>query len=341
MTYSLPMAGIALLLAWLSPSTNSSPIGISQYFAVPDTVLINEWLVPWERTRPRDPYVAPDGRVWFCGQAGGYLAVLDPDTGEFNRFELGQGAGPHNLIVDIAGNVWYAGNLSAHIGRMNPESGRIQKYPMPEGVRDPHTLVFNSEGDIWFTAQQSNYVGILDTETGDVKVVQVPTGRARPYGIKVDSNDRPWIVLFGTNKLATVDPSTMQLTEFTLEREDARPRRLEITKDDTIWYVDYAQGFLGHFDPETGLVEEWPIPDSEYARPYGTALDDKERIWFVDGGIAPNQFVGFDTKTKSFLRGTAIPSGGGTVRHMYYHAPTREIWFGTDTNYIGKAVLPD
>jgi len=82
MTYSLPIAGIALLLTWLSPSMNSSPIGISHVFAVPDTVLINEWLVPWERTRSRDPFVAPDGRVWFCGQAGGYLAVLDPDTGD-------------------------------------------------------------------------------------------------------------------------------------------------------------------------------------------------------------------------------------------------------------------
>jgi len=25
---------------------------------------------------------------------------------------------------------------------------------------------------------------------------------------------------------------------------------------------------------------------------------------------------------------------------MYYHAPTRAIWFGTDTNNIGRARVP-
>ena len=28
---------------------------------------IAEWKVPWEESRPRDPYVAPDGKVWFVG----------------------------------------------------------------------------------------------------------------------------------------------------------------------------------------------------------------------------------------------------------------------------------
>src|SRR3712207_2388230 len=48
-------------------------------------VEITEWTVPWEKTRPRDPYVAPDGRVWFVGQTGNYIAVLDPKSGEFKR----------------------------------------------------------------------------------------------------------------------------------------------------------------------------------------------------------------------------------------------------------------
>ena len=43
-------------------------------------VEIREWLVPWEKTRPRDPYVDAKGRVWFCGQAGNYIAYFDPVT---------------------------------------------------------------------------------------------------------------------------------------------------------------------------------------------------------------------------------------------------------------------
>ncbi|MGH7751213.1 MAG: lyase, partial [Gemmatimonadales bacterium] len=34
---------------------------------------INEWTVPWTGTRPRDPYLDRQGRVWFVGQTGHYV----------------------------------------------------------------------------------------------------------------------------------------------------------------------------------------------------------------------------------------------------------------------------
>src|SRR5688500_971041 len=73
-------------------------------------VQIREWPVPWEASRPRDPYVAPDGKVWFVGQRGDYLAWLDPASGEMKRRDLPAGTGPHNLVVAPDGLVWYAGN---------------------------------------------------------------------------------------------------------------------------------------------------------------------------------------------------------------------------------------
>jgi len=332
---------LALLFSSLSFSNHVIGKNTGDTIAVPDTVQVSEWLVPWSRTRPRDPFVAPDGRVWFCGQAGGYLGVLDPETGEFKRYELGKGAGPHNLIVADDGYVWYAGNRRAHIGRLDPNTGDVKKYAMPDGVNDPHTLVFDGDGGIWFTAQFSNYIGHLDIESGAVRIVEMPVNRSRPYGIKMDSKGNPWVVLFGTNKLATVDPGTMELTTFDLEREDARPRRIVITSDDMIWYGDYAQGFLGRYNPVTGTFREWPLPEGTRARPYGMASDNEDRIWLVDGGISPNQFIGFDTQSSEFIGSTSIPSGGGTVRHMYFQDSANAIWFGTDTNYIGRALLPD
>ena len=306
--------------------------------AVDDEIDIQEWTVPWDDTRPRDPYVAPDGIVWFCGQKGDYIANLNPDTGEFTRFEIPEGSHPHNLIVDEEGMVWYAGNRNAHIGKLNPETKEVTQFPMPEpGARDPHTLVFDHAGDIWFSVQGGNYVGKLETQTGKVHLVKVPTSRARPYGIKVDPDNRPWIVLFGTNKIATVDPASMELEEIELPRPETRPRRMEITSDGSIWYVDYAAGFLGKLDPETREVQEWEMPGGKTAKPYGTAKDDQDRIWFVETGAQPNRFVGFDPKTEQFFSKTAVPSGGGTVRYMYFHPTTRDIWFGADSNTVGRA----
>ena len=302
---------------------------------------ITEWEVPWEGTRPRDPYTESATRVWFCGQEGEYLAMLDPTTGEFTRYELGEGSGPHNLIVDTDGSVWFAGNLNSYIGKLDPETGDIKKYAMPDpGARDPHTLVFDGLGNIWFTVQGGNFVGRLNKASGKIDLVKVPTERARPYGIKINSQNVPWVVEFGSYKLATIDPATLTLREVALPREDARPRRIEIDSNDVIWYVDYATGMLGRYDPATDQFEEWSTPGGADSRPYGMALDDKGRLWFVESGTQPNQFVGFDPSTEEFFSITSIESGGGTVRHMYYYAPDREIWFGADTNTVGRARVP-
>ncbi|MDQ8152858.1 MAG: lyase, partial [Gemmatimonadota bacterium] len=51
-----------------------------------------EWEVPYgAEGRPRDPYVAPDGRVFFVGQNGNYIARLDPRSGQFTKFEIDPG----------------------------------------------------------------------------------------------------------------------------------------------------------------------------------------------------------------------------------------------------------
>ncbi|MBM2829683.1 MAG: lyase [Gammaproteobacteria bacterium] len=307
-----------------------------------ESVEIIEWQVPWEKTRPRDPYVDQQGRVWFCGQTGQYIAYFDPNTEEFKKYDLEEGAAPHNLIVDKEGFVWFAGNIGGYIGKLDPETGNIRKFPMPDPeVKDPHTLVFDSKGDIWFTAQFSNIVGKLKVETGEIILIPIPTEGARPYGIKVDSRDRPWIVLFGTNKLATVDPETFKLREYELPRKEIRPRRLAITSYDKIWIVDYASGRLGRFDPVADSYIERRIPGGNSAKPYAMTVDDKDRLWFVETGVNPNRLVGFDPGAKEFFHIVEIPSGGGTVRHMYYHPATREIWFGTDTNFIGRAFVPE
>lgn len=321
---------LAFLVAFVTPDTDNS--------IVKTDIQIREWQVPWENTRPRDPYVAPDGNIWFVGQRGDYISEFNTETNEFRKIDLPDGAGPHNCIVDDKGYIWYAGNRAAHIGRVDPETADIKQYPMPnERARDPHTLVFDQNGDIWFTVQGGNFVGKLTVKTGDVQLIDVPTQRARPYGIIIDQNNRPWIALFGTYKLATVDPATMELTEIPLERESARPRRIAYTSDGAIWYVDYVGGYLGKYNPTDESFEEWTLPEGSASRPYAMASDADDNIWLIETGVSPNLFVGFNPETEDFFSSTPIESGGGTVRHMVFHQPTNSIWFGTDTNYLGQA----
>jgi virginiamycin B lyase len=301
-------------------------------------VPVKEWPVPYEDSRPRDPYVDGQNRVWFVGQKGNYIAYLTPENGKFRRYELENGALPHNLIVDGKGMVWYAGNGNGHIGKLDPATGKIAKYPIsnPE-ARDPHTLIFDAKGDIWFTVQNGNFVGRLGTATGKIDLIEVPTANARPYGIAVDSKGRPWFNEFGSDKIAMVDPATLKIREYSLPNDRARGRRIAITSDDRIWYVDYSRGYLGRLDPGTGQFKEWALPGGGSSLPYAMAVDASDRLWMVETGSQPNRLVGFDPAKQSFFGLTPIPSGAGTVRHMVYDERTGQIWFGTDANTIGRA----
>ena len=144
----LVMLAAAVLLSWAPPVA-----------AQGDTFDLKEWPVEWGG-RTRDPAVAPDGKVWFVGQAGNYIANLDPATGAQKRYEIEDGTNPHTLIVDEKGIVWYAGNRNGRIGRLDPATGAI-KTIMTGEAKDPHTMVFDGKGHIWFTSQGSNRVGRL------------------------------------------------------------------------------------------------------------------------------------------------------------------------------------
>ena len=303
---------------------------------------ITEWTVPWEKSRPRDPYLDPKGQVWFVGQVGNYIAKLDPASGKFTRFEIDSGTHPHNLIVDKQGMIWYAGNRNGMIGKMDP-SGKITRYPMPDpAARDPHTLVFDkTQEHIWFSAQQSGYVGRLATKTGKVDLIKIDVANSRPYGIVVDSKGTPWVNLFGTNRIASVDPKTLAVKTWPLAHEGTRNRRIAVTPDDQIWYVDYTRGYLGHLDPKTGKVEEWPAPGGQTAFPYAMGSDHHGRVWFVETGAKPNRLVGFDPRTKKYFSNTVVGETGGlTVRHMVWDPKANAFWFGTDANTIGRGVVP-
>ncbi|GJL98053.1 MAG: hypothetical protein DHS20C06_18700 [Hyphobacterium sp.] len=306
-----------------------------------DQVLIEEWRIPYENSRPRDPFTTDGERVYFVGQRSDYLGWLDPATGAIDRWILPDGTGPHNQVVDSEGMVWFAGNRDAYIGRYDPESGQLLRIDMPDGIpRDPHTLIFDQGGQyLWFTAQGANKIGRLNVSTYDIDIIDVPTEGARPYGIEIDAHGTVWVVLVGTNKIAAINPNTLLLVEITLPREAARPRRVDVTSNGYIWYVDYAEGYVGAFDPETNGVQEWRAPSAENSGPYAMIADSQDRIWFVETGPEVNNFVGFDPATESFFSQTPIPSGGGSVRHMQFFEPTGEIWFGTDANTIGRAVV--
>jgi virginiamycin B lyase len=323
---------IALSLA-LSATAVAQPA--RQHVAQPSEAKM--WQTPWDKTRPRDPYADRQGRVWFVGQVGNYVARLDPRSGEFKRYTIDPGTNPHNLVVDRAGMVWFTGNANGRIVKLDPATGKLTTFMMPDStVRDPHTMTFDRKGDAWFTAQQAGVVGRLTQADGKIRLWRMERG-SRPYGIWIDSHDRPWFDLFGTNKIGTIDPASGEFKAYALPNDRSRPRRIAISSDDAVWYGDYTRGYLGRLEPKTGRTEEFALPAGAASLPYAMTVDDRGRIWLAETGIQPNRLVAFDPAKRAFVETVVIPADGpNTIRHMTFDKATRQIWFGGDANMIGR-----
>ena len=296
------------------------------------------WATPFgAAARVRDPYAAPDGKVWFVGQEGNFVANLDPQTGAFKQVNIDAGTNPHDLVVDTHGTVWFTGNRNGRIVKLDPATGKLTNYMMPDpSVRDPHTMIFDQHGDAWFTAQNAGQVGKLTRTTGHIRLWKMPKD-SRPYGIKLDSKGRPYFDLFGTNKIGTIDPASGVFREYTLPNDRARPRRIEMGDDSTVWYGDYTRGFLGKLNTRSGAVEEFAMPSGGVSMPYGMATDDRGYIWVAETGVQPNRLVAFDPRARKFVESIPIPADGpNTIRHMQWDPKTRQIWFGADANQIGR-----
>jgi virginiamycin B lyase len=292
---------------------------------------LKEW--PVERGgRSRDPYVAPDGKVFFAGQQGNYVGRLDPTNGEVRYYELEESTNPHTVIVDDQGFVWYAGNRNGRIGKLDPNTGEFKTFMTGE-ARDPHTMHFDGKGNIWFSSQGSSRIGRLNMATGQVELVN-PLGeqRANPYGLDVDPQGRLFVSLFATHNIAMVTPD-MQVKIYPTV-EGGRIRRNHVTPDGIVWYVDYQRGYVGRLDPATGQTKEWMSPGGAESRPYAITADGEGRLWVSETGPV-KQLVGFDPKTERFFAQLPVSN---SIRHMMFHAQTNTMWFGTDSNNIGRVV---
>lgn len=303
---------------------------------------VQEWTVPWPDTRPRDPYVDGQGRVWFVGQVGDYVAYLEPKSGRFERYEIDEGTHPHNLVVDDKDLVWFTGNRNGRLVRLDPATRKLTTFRIPDpAVDDPHTMILDEAGNAWFTAQSAGAVGRLDAATKKFRLWKTGDG-TRPYGVVFDGQGRVWFDLFGTNELGMIDPGSMELRRFPLPDPGARPRRIAVTSDGGVWYCDYARGYLGRLDPATGKVTEFAMPSGSRSLPYAMATDDRDRVWVSETGVQPNRLVAFDSKRRAFTDSVAVAGGDApnTIRHMVFHQPSRSIWFGTDLNTIGRVPVP-
>jgi virginiamycin B lyase len=276
---------------------------------------------------PHDVAPAPDGTVWYTGQAKGVLGRLDPKTGAVERIPLGQGSRPHGVIIGPDGAAWLTDSGLNAILRVDPASKAVKVWPLPEARANVNlnTPAFDGQGRIWFTGQAGIY-GRLDPRTGKMDVWDAPKGRG-PYGITDTPDGDIYYVSLAGSYLGKPDLATGEVEVIAPKDPQAGPRRVWSDSQGRLWVAEWNIGNLSVYDPaaKSWTVHKLPGPEPHA---YAVYVDDKDKAWVTDFGA--NAILSFDPKTGTFK---SFPSDKQDAAVRQLNGRQGEVWgaeSGTD-----------
>lgn len=255
---------------------------------------------------------APDGAVYYTGQAKGYLGRLDPTTGKDENFSIGSGSAPHGVVVGPDGAAWITdGGLNA-IARFDPRTKKFNYYMLPPQLPSANlnTGVFDNDGVYWFTGQRGVH-GKVDPRTGKLESWRSPHGGS--YGITVTPSNDVWYVALSGDHLGKIDKATGTVEIVEPHKKGAGPRRIWSDSKGVLWVSFWNSGEVGRYDPASKTWKSWLLPGNSGSGCYAVYVDPRDKVWLTD--FQTNSIVRFDPATEKF---ETFPSSkrGAQVRQL-------------------------
>ncbi|HUK05380.1 MAG TPA: SMP-30/gluconolactonase/LRE family protein [Burkholderiales bacterium] len=274
---------------------------------------------------------APDGPVWFSGQASGNAGRLDPKTGKVELIPLGEGSAPHGVILDRDGAAWFTDGGQNAIVRVDAKTRAVKKWPLPQGTgyANLNTASFDRAGILWFTGQ-SGFYGRLDPKTGDLKVFEAPRGGG-PYGIQSTPDGTVFFASLAGSYVGRIDAATYKVQVLEPPTKDQGARRVWADSKGMLWVAEWNSGNLSRYDPKTGAWKAWKAP-GERPRVYAVYVDEADRPWISEWDR--QLIMRLDPATGKWDTYSSS-SGAANVRQI--HGRKGEVW--TPESASGKLVV--
>jgi virginiamycin B lyase len=251
------------------------------------------------RTGIHDVAPAPDGGVWFTGQASGHLGWFEPSTGRTELVPLGPGSAPHGVIQGPDRAAWITDGGQNAIVRVNWPDRAVTRFPLPHGsgYANLNTCAFDGDGNLWFTGQ-GGFVGGVAVRTGQVTVRQAPRGRG-PYGICATPAGEIWWCSLAGSFIAQLDRRSGDSRVVEPPTRGQGARRVWSDSRGRIWVSEWNSGNLSMHDPAANSWRAWRVPGSN-PMVYAVYVDERDRVWVSDFG--GNAIWSFEPRTEQFER---------------------------------------
>ncbi len=277
-----------------------------------------------------DPYIAPDGHIWYSVPTSNLLGRLDPHGMDSETRWKTYLVDPkdnvlmHGITVDSKGHVYWAEIVGKHLGELDPATEKMTRHATPTkgGL---FQVVADKKDDIWYDEVRGNCVGRMDAKSREVSQwCAPPTPGLSAYGMSVDQKGIAWSAQ-PQGILLRVDPSaTPAVSEILPPTEHSGSRRVGIDSKGTVWFTEYVVNQIAKIDPATLKITEIPMPLQNEA-PYEIWPDKSDNMWISDGNYG--LLLKYNPSANKF---TYYP-----LPQLYWDVPKIEveknntIWFGS------------
>ncbi len=255
---SVRPADVAVVIDYLSKNFKGEPKPKGAVIPGPVQASIKEWVLPTPGTRPHDPAVAPDGSIWYTGQASDLVGRFDPATNQFSDM----------------------------VGRIIPATGDVKVVHVPTPKAEPYGIVVNSKGVPFFVELMGHRVASIDPKTMEIKEYVLPNADAMPRRIAVTPDDVVWYTDYVRGYLGRFDPKTGKLTEWP-SPSGRTSQPYGITAVGNILYYsesNVAPNTVVRFDPATEKMQTWLIPSGGGVVRFMTHGADGS-LWLACSGV--------------------------------------------------------
>lgn len=217
------------------------------------TRAVQLYTIPTSGSRPTGIDIAPDGQVWYAGNAD-QIGKFDPVSSTFTEYTFPAGLylAPRveQLRFQNSRSIWFSQPDNNSVGNFNSVTGDF--YVVPTSQKGPTGLSLDNLGRLWITAAGSSSIGRYAPGTLTIWAwYNTPTPGSSPAGIATFDTPNGREVWFAQSSAGSL--GRLQITGFSVARSEAiplakdevsRPWGVGVDSDKRIWVADAARNVL-------------------------------------------------------------------------------------------------
>lgn len=232
-------------------------------------------------------FISVQKDVWVAAATKDAIMRYDPDSGEFEVFDIGLGSFPFFLATGPDGNVWFTATGGGFIGYIDPQTGEIVTFAPEGGLASPEFILF-AGGMMWISEHSGDGLARFDPATGSFHRIPLDAD-GLPYGSALGPYGNIWVAQHVVDEVSVYSPTSGSQISAPVPSQGSFVQFVSSDDQGGVWLVEQQSNVLTRmgatYTPPTEILprpsEEGGVLYTEAASPLMAAGILAASLFFV------------------------------------------------------------